>query len=165
MVLTGFSDGEGCFMINIYKSAKHSTGWGARATFQIGLHTKDLPLLNNIRNYFGVGSISIKDDRCVFYVQSIKDLSSILNHFDKYSLITQKQADYLLFKMAINLIKEKAHLSLEGLRKLVAIRASLNRGLPAALESAFSDIIHYPREKVIDITIKDPQWLAGFTST
>jgi sRNA-binding regulator protein Hfq len=61
-----------------------------------------------------------------YRVESVKDLATIMEHFDKYPLITQKQADYLLFKMAINLIKEKAHLNLEGLRKLVAIRASLN---------------------------------------
>jgi hypothetical protein len=143
-------------MINIYKSNKHEAGWGARATFQIGLHNKDLPILNNIKDYFGVGNISIKANGCVFYVQAIKDLYVILNHFDKYPLITKKHADYLLFKMAINLIKEKAHLNSEGLRKLVAIRASLNWGLPPALEAAFPNTIPYPRPSVSDITIKDP---------
>jgi hypothetical protein len=59
-------------------------------------------------------------------VQAIKDLDVILNHFDRYPLVTKKHADYLLFKLAISLIKEKAHLNSEGLRKLVAIRASLN---------------------------------------
>ena len=66
--------------------------------------------------------------------------------------------------MAINLIKEKAHLNPEGLRKLVAIRASLNWGLPSALEAAFPDIIPYPRPEVSDIIIKDPQWLVGVRS-
>lgn len=162
--LTGFSDGEACFMINVYKSSKHIAGWGARAGFQIGLHTKDLQILNSIRDYFSVGSIFIKGDRCVYYVQSIKDLDVILNHFEKYPLITQKLADYILFKMAINLIKEKAHLNLEGLQKLISIRASLNWGLTLALEAAFPDIIPYPRPSVSDIAIKDPQWLAGFAS-
>jgi|SRR5690606_17888385 len=113
-------------MVNVYKSSKHVAGWGARAAFQIGLHTKDLDILNSIKDYFGVGAISIKGDRCVYYVQSIKDLDIILNHFEKYPLITQKLSDYILFKMAINLIKEKAHLNQEGLLKLVSIRASLN---------------------------------------
>jgi hypothetical protein len=162
--LTGFSDGEACFMINIYKSHKHEAGWGARATFQIGLHKKDLPILNNIKDYLGVGNITIKANGCVFYVQAIKDLDVILNHFDKYPLITKKHADYLLFKMAINLIKEKAHLNSEGLRKLVALRASLNWGLPLGLEAAFPNTIPYPRPSVSGITIKDPQWLAGFAS-
>ena len=171
--LTGFSDGEACFMINIYKRDNHEVGWGARATFQIGLHKKDLPILNSIKDNFGVGNISIKANGCVFYsVQAIKDLDVILNHFDKYPLITKKHADYLLFKMAINLIKEKAHLNSEGLRKLVAIRASLNWGLPPALGAAFPNTIPYPRPSVSDITIKDTsiakdnrdQWLAGFAT-
>lgn len=80
--LTGFSDGEACFIINIYKSNKHEIGWGARACFQIGLHKKDLSILNSIKVYFGVGNISIKaNGLCVYYVQAIKDLDIILNHF------------------------------------------------------------------------------------
>jgi hypothetical protein len=59
-------------------------------------------------------------------VQSIKDIAVIVEHFDKYPLITQKQGDYLLFKMAVNLILNKEHLTIEGLRKIVAIRASMN---------------------------------------
>ena len=62
----------------------------------------------------------------VFFVQTIKDMDVIFNHFDKYPLISKKHGDYLLFKMAVNLIKEKAHLNSDGFRKLVAIRASLN---------------------------------------
>ena len=162
--LTGFSDGEACFMVNVYKSTKHNMGWGARATFQIGLHAKDLPMLNSIKDYLGVGNIFIKDDRCIYYIQSIKDLSVILNHFDHYPLISKKQGDYLLFKHAVNLIKEKAHLNMEGLQKLVAIRASLNWGLPSGLLTAFPNVKAVPRPNVTDITIKDPQWLAGFTS-
>jgi hypothetical protein len=163
--LTGFSDGEACFIINIYKSNKHEAGWGARAAFQLGLHKKDLPILSSIKDYFGVGNISIKAaNSCVYSVQAIKDLDVILNHFDKYPLITKKHADYLLFKMAINLIKEKAHLNPEGLRKLVAIRASLNWGLPSPLEAAFPNTMPYPRPDVLNIKIKEPQWLAGFAS-
>ena len=58
----------------------------------------------------------------------------------------------------------KEHLTLEGLRKLVALRASLNWGLPSALEAAFSNTIPHTRPSVLDFGIKDPQWLAGFTS-
>jgi hypothetical protein len=38
-----------------------------------------------------------------FIVSSIKELEVIINHFDKYPLLTQKQADYLLFKSAFAL--------------------------------------------------------------
>ena len=54
-----------------------------------------------------------------YRVSSINDLKVILNHFDKYLLITQKLADYELFKQAILLIQNKEHLTDEGLRKIV----------------------------------------------
>lgn len=163
--ITGFSDGEACFLVNIYKSSKHKTGWGARATFELGLDQKDLPILNRMKSYLGVGNITSRTNgSCIYSVQSIKDLAVIIDHFDKYPLITKKGADYLLFKMAVNLIKNKEHLTMEGLRKIVAIRASMNWGLPSATEAAFPNIIPVSRPSILDCKIKDPNWLAGFTS-
>jgi hypothetical protein len=49
--LTGFSDGQACFLVNIYKSSKHKAGWGARATFELGLDQKDLLILNRIKSF------------------------------------------------------------------------------------------------------------------
>lgn len=100
--------------------------WGARATFKIGLAKKDLPILYRIHSFLGVGNITTRDLSCSYAIQSIKDLQVLIDHFDKYPLMTQKGADYLLFKMAFILIKNKEHLSLEGLRKIVAIKASMN---------------------------------------
>jgi LAGLIDADG endonuclease len=56
-------------------------------------------------------------------ISSREELEVVINHFDKYPLITQKFADYQLFKQAFELIKRKEHLTLEGLKKLVAIKA------------------------------------------
>jgi hypothetical protein len=41
----------------------------------------------------------------------MKDLLVLIAHFDKYPLITQKRADYELFKMVILLMSQKEHLS------------------------------------------------------
>ena len=59
-------------------------------------------------------------------VTSIKDMLAVLNHFDKYPLISDKGADYQLFKQAFTLINNKQHLTKEGLRKLIEIKASVN---------------------------------------
>jgi sRNA-binding regulator protein Hfq len=128
-----------------------------QASFSLVLHKKDLRILYSIKKYFRVGNVfSRKDDTCVYLVQSVKDLAVIIDHFDKYPLITQKQADYLLFKMAVSLINNKEHLKEEGLRKILAIKASLNRGLPLNIKAAFLDTIPYPRPSVLDFKIKDP---------
>jgi len=75
----------------------------------------------------------------MYSVNSVKDIINvIIPHFDKYPLLTQKRADYLLFKSAVLLINDKKHLTLEGLQDIVNIRASMNKGLsedsPLALE-------------------------------
>jgi hypothetical protein len=62
----------------------------------------------------------------MYRVSSLKNLRVITNHLDNYTLITQKLADYLLFKQSIVLIQEKLHLTEKGLLKLVGIKSVLN---------------------------------------
>lgn len=76
----------------------------------------------------------------MYYVSSVKELNKIIHHFDKYPLATQKQADYELFKQALKIIESKEHLTQEGLRKILAIKASINLGLSESLKAAFPDI-------------------------
>lgn len=133
--------------------------------FKITLHNKDLDLLNQLQDDFGVGIITKHGETTLQYcVRSSKDLKVIFVHFDKYPLISQKQADYLLFKQAWIILSAKEHLTAEGLRKIVGIRAYMNLGLPEELKTTFPDAISILRPVVSDIRIKDPHWVAGFTS-
>lgn len=75
-------------------------------------------------------------------------LSVIISHFDKYPLITQKQADYELFKQAAKLFKNKEHLTAYGFKEILSIRASMNLGLSDDLKTAFPDITPFPRPLV-----------------
>lgn len=118
-----------------------------------------------IKNFLGVGRIYIEGTTAVQYrVFSIKELEVVLNHFDRFPLITQKYADYFLFKQAYLLLVNKEHLTPEGLRKIISIKASMNNGLSEQLKEAFSDITFAPKPAKENISIYNPQWLAGFTS-
>jgi hypothetical protein len=75
----------------------------------IQLHKKDIDLLNKIRGYYGnVGFITIGEKYASFRVQSLEEITANIiprglpassrfsggrSHFDKYPLITHKQAD------------------------------------------------------------------------
>jgi len=83
-------------------------------------------------------------------------LIKIIPHFDKYPLKTKKFSDYLLFKKVVGMMRQKEHLTIEGLHKIVAIKASLNLGLSEELKVAFSNIIPMKRPLVIDQVIKNP---------
>ena len=94
----------------------------------------------------------------------MEEIEKLIEHLDKYFLITQKRSDYELWKKAFALIKNKEHLTIEGLKKIVAIRASLNYGLSPELSKAFPKITSIKRPLVNNQRIEDPNWLAGFTS-
>jgi len=60
------------------------------------------------------------NNQVIFSVSSVKDLTSkIIPHFDKYLLLTQKRADFELFKLIIQLMKKGEHLTTEGIEKIV----------------------------------------------
>jgi hypothetical protein len=160
--ITGFSDGEACFSVKITKSKTHLTGWRVQLCFEIGLDKRDIALLKKIQLFFGVGKIYVYGSTAYYKVISIKDLAAIIDHFDKYPLITQKYADFILFKMIVEIINRKEHLSNEGLRKIVGIRASMNLGLSESLKVAFPSLIPVSRPQVEFKGILDPHWLAGF---
>jgi len=80
----------------------------------------------------------------------------VIKHFDKYPLISFKLADYLLFKEVVNMIQLKEHLTVEGLEKIVAIKASINRGLTSELKAAFPNTVPVNRPLVENKIIRDP---------
>ena len=106
-----------------------------------------------------------KDRDSFSYAISSKKLITevVLPHFDKYPLITNKKADYELFKCIIEMMNRGEHLTKEGLQSIVNIRASLNKGLSTSLKEAFPDFVSVPRP-LVEANIPDPQWVAGFAS-
>jgi len=161
--VTGFVDGEGCFSVRISKDQNLKVGWRVQLYFYIGLHVKDKALLEAITNFFGVGNIySATESLSRYQVNSINDIKVIINHFDKYKLITNKRADFLLFKEVYNLILNKEHLTTDGLHKIVAIRASINWSITDQLKGYFPGIVPVLRPPVQILIIPDPYWLAGF---
>ena len=161
--ITGFIDGEGCFSTSIFKDSRTLTGWQVKPVFKISLHNKDRILLEAIQRTFGVGKIYKNGQNSLDYrVGSLKDLKVIINHLDKYPLLTKKSADYLLFKQSVDLIEKKEHLTMTGLLKLVSIKASLNWGLSVKFKESFPNIIPAIRSEVQYTEIKDTNWLRGF---
>lgn len=180
--VSGFSDGESSFVISMYKKKGYKTGWHVNPVFAIQLHTKDLPLLYRIKDFFGVGTIYLRKTKnsAVFSVNSLSYLINVIiphallfsclllsqarEKFDKYPLLTQKRVDFLLFKSALELLNQGKHLSIAGLHEIIAIRLSMNKGLfTERINEAFPGILAVEKPKVeIDTGKFDPNWFAGF---
>lgn len=87
----------------------------------------------------------------------------IIPFFEKYPLISQKRADFELFKRIVEIIHNKEHLTLTGLQKIVNLKASLNLGNSSELKALFPDTVPVARPVVEFAGIPDPNWLTGFT--
>lgn len=166
--ITGFVDAEGSFTISVIKDPRYKAGFRVEAIFSIALHKKDLAILKLIQAFFGgVGNIKFETKRDVvsYVIRSKSQLAKVLfTHFDLFPLITQKRADYILFKQAFELISNDAHLTLEGLKEILAIKTNLNLGLSSKLRAAFPILPSVTRLFFTDLEIPNPYWVAGFTS-
>jgi hypothetical protein len=98
-----------------------------RLVFSITLHQKDYEILEKIKSYFGVGQIFFQGSNIVVYrIQSIKHFSVLIDHFERYPLMTSKYSDYKLFKQAFQLIQRKEHLTQAGFQEILSTRAAMN---------------------------------------
>lgn len=109
------------------------------------MHKRDLPLLKSIQEFFGgKGTIHLRSNRNGSVILKIRDLQAltevVIPHFNKYPLVTQKRADFLLFEKVVALISEKKHLTYEGMREIVGLKHATGKLLPAELVSSFPDL-------------------------
>ena len=167
-VWSGFIDGEGSFTILIVKDKRRKLAWRVEAKFQLDLHSKDYDVLFQLQQYLGgIGAIYLNGKRKVanYAIYSINDLNKLILHLDKYPLLTQKAADFLLFKQVVELMNNKIHLTVEGLNQIVNIKASMNLGLSDKLKLEFPEYRAVERPVInYDNVNIEPSWISGFVS-
>jgi len=74
----------------------------------------------------------------------------------EYTLLTQKAADFILFKQIVELMNNKAHLSIEGLLKIINIKASMNLGISDVVKTEILSITPVERPLILTTNIPNP---------
>jgi len=163
--ITGFADAEGSFIISIYKDNNTKLKWRVSAYFSIHIHIKDVLLLELIHKTLGVGKLRKNNENTVLLrVSDIKELQVIIDHFKKYPLVSAKYQDFLFFEQCFNIIKKKEHLNEDGFKKILDLRASLNKGLSPELKESFPEINPVVRPEYKFNGIPNPNWISGFST-
>ena len=155
--LVGFTDGDGTFSI-----ARQNGTWSL--IFKLGQSTYNLRLLHYVKNKLGVGSIYVQKNGNMahFIIRDRKVLESVIFPiFDKYSLLTSKQFNYLKFKEAFAILSNP---TLSKSEKDTLVSNIVNRELPVDYISPIWSIIN---NKVSDYAsaslVMSKAWLVGFT--
>jgi hypothetical protein len=118
--LIGFVDGEGTFHISTVTNDRAILGKIVGLRFSISQHARDIKLLESFVDYFGCGSIVQHNKRSTveFVVTRFSDIKEkIIPFFVKHSLQGIKLLNFNPFVSGAELIKDKAHLDVEGLKK------------------------------------------------
>lgn len=121
--VAGFSAGESNFFITI-------SGTKVWLRFSIAQDSRDILLLKSLVEFFNCGYVAQYKNRkvCEFIITKIGDIvTNIIPFFDKYKIEGSKYKDYVNFKEAAVLIKNKEHLTENGLNKIIELKNSMNK--------------------------------------
>ena len=125
--LAGFTSAEGSFMVRVLNSPNHKLNKKIQLEFNLSQHARDEELMKAIANYLKVGSVSLNRNAFVFRVVNFSELTEIiLPLFINHPIQGIKYFDYLDFLKAAELIKNKKHLTLEGLEQIQKIKDGMN---------------------------------------
>lgn len=127
--ISGFTDGEGCFLVSFTLRSKLNTGIEVRSSFSISQNERSLDVLKKIHAYFRCGGIRYsRGDRTYKYeVRSLDDLCKvIIPHFLQYPLLSSKKNDFEKFRIICTMMKSNLHRNRQKLAEIITLAYSMN---------------------------------------
>ena len=130
--VTGFVDAEGCFSVSVrpHPTVEAPTRWLMAPVFQSYQHRDGLRILEDLREFFGCGTLVPKGPNSnviTFSVHGLVNLSTlVLPHFKRYPLQTYKATEYEKFCEVVKGMRAKEHRDPEGFLRLARIAFSMN---------------------------------------
>jgi hypothetical protein len=125
--MSGFINAEGCFFVDVKNSRTNRVGKQVSLEFSMGQHSRDTQLFESFTKFFGCGKVRGNASTVDFSVSSFLDNhKKIIPFLNKYPIAGAKVLDYLDFCKVAELIKNKEHLTLDGLEKVKKIKSNMN---------------------------------------
>jgi hypothetical protein len=128
--LSGFTDAEGCFNINIFKRSK--TKNETRIILRYILDQKEeFDKLIEISNLFNCSNKAIykRDKNKLYYrltINSLKKIPLIIAYFNKFPLKTKKTKSLQNWLYVYNKMLNKEHLTEKGLQEIILLKKEIN---------------------------------------
>ena len=127
--LSGFTDAEGCFNIQVLK--RNNTKNGHRIILRYILDQKDEKLvLERISTLFNCSTSTVYCRNKIgnYYrltINSFNRIQKIIEYYDKFPLKTQKSNSYAIWIYIYMMTLKKEHLTLDGLNKIKLLKEEL----------------------------------------
>ena len=126
--VAGFISGEGSFIVDIRESKSYKAGGRVALAFRFNQHIRDDDLIRSFVDYFGCGSYYSYKKYAEYKCQSFQhNYDIIIPFFQKYPILGIKSLDFMDWCKIAKMVKNKAHLTEEGLNQIREIRDGMNR--------------------------------------
>ena len=133
--IVGFVDGEGSFLVSLFRNKTTALGWQVFPEFIVTQGARSLKVLEMIRTFFGCGRVFVNrrsdnhhEHLYRYCVRSVRDLRErVVPFFERHLLKTAKRLDFEKFVQVLRLMDQRVHLTEAGLTKIRAIAATMNR--------------------------------------
>jgi len=91
--VTGLTDAEGYFGFTITKKSGRKLAFELKPRFSFHMHSRDYDLLVNLKEFFGVGNVSLNAKSSYYSVGSKEDIAIIIQHFKLFPLLCSCSID------------------------------------------------------------------------
>ena len=128
--LAGFADGEGSFNVSFRKRSDYELPWKVSLCFNISQREK--PILALFKKHLACGTMRQRKDGVWYY--EVNNFTAIIQNvipfFKRFHFLSQKKKrDFSKFILIAEMMhKENAHLSKEGIERILQIRKDMNDG-------------------------------------
>jgi hypothetical protein len=129
--LAGFTSGEGCFYVNIYKSSRAKFGVGVRLEFSIAQDNRDEALLQSLISYLNCGYLKKTTNYSWgnFVVIKFSEIDEKLIPFFRINrVLGVKSQDFDDWCKVAEIMRNKGHSTQEGLDQIRKIKSGMNKG-------------------------------------
>lgn len=126
--VTGLTEAEGSFSIMKNRDTRAKFGMTVMLRFKITMLVNELPLLNAVHSFFGVGYINVDTKKGIvdYQVRDRVSLGLIKEHFFKYPLRGTKFLDFMDFKEALEIMEQNLHRSKDKVKLLISLSEGMN---------------------------------------
>ena len=138
--MTGFVDGEGCFSIGFVRQPErvsrrgYRTGYQVTHSFVVVQGARSIAALEELRDFFGIGGVSInrrrdnhKEHLHRFIVSARNELLDVvIPFFRAHPLRTAKRNDFEGFARCVEICASGRHLTHAGLIEVAEIAQTMN---------------------------------------
>ncbi len=125
--LAGFADGEGSFSLSFRKRKDYSQPWKISLCFNVS--QRDKVILALFKRHLKCGTLRSRKDGVWYYeVNNHRAIcENVIPFFNQFGFLSaKKKRDFAKFKQVAALISEGAHLTEDGIRRILEIRSDMS---------------------------------------